>query len=162
MLPSRSSHKKARQPWGHRAVWEETPDVGSGRRCADTGCPTLTLQRGGPAARRRISVCRLSMRRKPPHPDAEGIADHGADQYGKHQRPAADVVIEVHRKSTVCGLACTASAGSKAKACCCLQSFDVPYRGGGSAILSVTSIRQRAGLLVMHPVSLKPHGFAGQ
>jgi hypothetical protein len=37
------------------------------------------------------------MRRKPSHPDAEGIADNGGDENGKHQRPAAKVVIEVHR-----------------------------------------------------------------
>ncbi len=31
------------------------------------------------------------------HPDAEGIADDGGDENGKHQRPAAKVGIEVHR-----------------------------------------------------------------
>jgi hypothetical protein len=38
-----------------------------------------------------------SMRRKPSHPDAKGIADDGGDENGKHQRPAAKVAIEVHR-----------------------------------------------------------------
>src|ERR1700730_594913 len=38
-----------------------------------------------------------SMRRKPSHPDAEGIADDGGDENGKHQRPAAKVAIEVPR-----------------------------------------------------------------
>jgi hypothetical protein len=38
-----SSRKKARQPWGHRAVWEEMPDVGPGRRCADNGRPIRIL-----------------------------------------------------------------------------------------------------------------------
>ena len=31
------------------------------------------------------------------HPDAEGIADDGGDENGKHQRPAAKVEIEFHR-----------------------------------------------------------------
>jgi hypothetical protein len=40
------------------------------------------------------------MVRKPPHPDAEGIADDSGDESGKHERPAAKIVIEVHRMST--------------------------------------------------------------
>jgi hypothetical protein len=43
------------------------------------------------------------MRRKPPHPDAEGIADDGGDENGEHQGPAAKVMIKLHRISTVCG-----------------------------------------------------------
>jgi hypothetical protein len=30
--PGSSNREKARQPSGHRAVWEETPNVGLGRR----------------------------------------------------------------------------------------------------------------------------------
>jgi hypothetical protein len=40
------------------------------------------------------------MVRKPPHPDAEGIADDSGDENGEHQRPAAKIVIEVDRTST--------------------------------------------------------------
>src|ERR1035437_1855970 len=53
---------------------------------------TLSDRVEGPAARRRIS-----MHRKPTHPDAQGIADDGRDENGEHQRPAAKVAIEVHR-----------------------------------------------------------------
>ena len=46
-----------------------------------------------------------SMGRKPPHPDAEGIADDGGDEQGEHQRPAAaKIAIEVHRMSTAAAL----------------------------------------------------------
>src|SRR5450631_4582007 len=87
--------KRARRPFGHRAVWEETPNVGSVRRRDEQWSPNahpLRPSQRGPASRRRIS-----MRRKPSHPDAEGIADDGGDENGKHQRPAAKVAIEVHR-----------------------------------------------------------------
>jgi hypothetical protein len=33
------------------------------------------------------------MVRKPPYPDAEGIADDSGDENGKHQRPAAKILI---------------------------------------------------------------------
>ena len=95
--PGSSNREKAPggQPCGHRAVWEETPNVGSVRRRAEQWSPNahpLQPRQRGPASRRRIS-----MRRKPSHPDAEGIADDGGDENGKRQRPAAKVEIEVHR-----------------------------------------------------------------
>ena len=47
---------------------------------------------------------RNSMRRKPAHPDAEGIADDGGDENGEQQRPAAKVMIKIHRMSAISSL----------------------------------------------------------
>src|SRR6266849_1160904 len=63
--PGGSNREKAPggQPCGHRAVWDETPNVGSVRRRAEQWSPNahpLQPKQRGPASRRRIS-----MRRKP-------------------------------------------------------------------------------------------------
>ena len=55
-------------------------------------CSPSPTKAEGPAARRRIS-----MRRKPAHPDAEGIADDGGNENGENQRPAAIAAKEIHR-----------------------------------------------------------------
>ena len=89
------NHKKgpggrgaAGQSGRKRPTWAPDGDA------TNNGRPMLTLSDRveGPAARRRIS-----MHRKPTHPDAQGIADDGRDENGEHQRPAAKVAIEVHR-----------------------------------------------------------------
>ena len=77
--------------------WEETPNVGLGRRRDTQGSPSAgPLRKAEDAAARR----RISTRRKPTHPDAEGIADDGEDENGEYQRPTAVVVIEVHRSGS--------------------------------------------------------------
>ena len=56
-----------------------------------------------PRARGPSSAPPNSMGQKPSHPDAECIADDVGDENGEHQRPAAKVVIEMHRMSTAAG-----------------------------------------------------------
>ena len=72
-----------------------------------------------------------SMRRKPPHPDAQGIADDGGDENGEHQRPAAKVVIEVHRwiPSAALTVAGTEGRSRERKPCALLLVLDVTYDG---------------------------------
>jgi hypothetical protein len=53
-----------------------------------------------PIGRGPNSASPKSMGRKPPHPDAEGIADDSGDEYGEHQRPDAKTVMEFHWIST--------------------------------------------------------------
>ncbi|MDO8401844.1 MAG: hypothetical protein Q7T45_28955 [Bradyrhizobium sp.] len=65
-----------------------------------------------------------SVRRKPPHPDAEAIADDRESEQGEQQRPAAEIVIG-SSEDTVCGLACAASASSRANALPLLPVPDV-------------------------------------
>jgi hypothetical protein len=72
------------------------------------------------------------VRRKPFHPDAESIADDGGDENREHQRPAAKVVIEVHRMSTVSGLSSGPHGEGKAeerKLGALLLVLDVTYDG---------------------------------
>jgi hypothetical protein len=71
------------------------------------------------------------MRRKPAHPDTEGIEDHGGDENGEHQRPAAKVIIKFHRIDTVCGLtaARTEEARPVAKTLRLVPASDVTYDG---------------------------------
>jgi hypothetical protein len=43
------------------------------------------------------------VRRKPPHLNAEGIADDGGNENGEHQSPTAKVSTKNHRVNTVSG-----------------------------------------------------------
>ena len=103
--------------------------MGLGRRRDKQGSPAAHLAKRveDRAARRRIH----SMRRKPAHPDAEGIEDNGGDENGEHQRPAAKVIIKFHRIDTVCGLtaARTEEARPVAKTLRLVPASDVTYDG---------------------------------
>jgi hypothetical protein len=57
-----------------------------------------------PTGRGPGSASPNSMRRKPPHPNTEGIADDGGDENDEHRCPAAKVVKN-HRMNTVAALA---------------------------------------------------------
>ena len=74
-----------------------TPKVGPGRRRDkqwSANAHPLQSDRGPSTASPN------SMRRKPSHPDAEGIADDGGNKNGEHRRPAAKVT-KIHRINTV-------------------------------------------------------------
>ena len=89
------SKKEPGSRWPPGTVWEETPNVGlrtATRQAMVAQCSPSPTKAEGPAARRRIS-----MRRKPADPDADGIADDGGNENGENQRPAAMVAKKVHR-----------------------------------------------------------------
>ena len=102
--------------------------MGPGRRRDKQWSPNAHPLRSG---RGPSSASPNSMRRKPPHPDAEGIADDGGDENGEHQRPAAKIVTKVNRISTVAASPKPAhrKQSRQRKFCALLLVLDVTYDG---------------------------------
>jgi hypothetical protein len=43
-----------------------------------------------------VERCRISMRRDPPHPDADAIANDGKDEHSEYDSPNADFFADLH------------------------------------------------------------------